>query len=126
LGIHAGRWSSDGQGRSLGSTGIFLRSRDLLRLGRLYLQHGRWSGRQIVPASWVRESTTMRAEIRGGYAYGYFWWVNTGPHGGFAAQGYAGQLVAVYPRLDLVIVMTGAGSFDQVGALRLLLRAVVR
>jgi CubicO group peptidase (beta-lactamase class C family) len=126
LGIHAGRWSSDGQGRSLGSTGLFLRSRDLLKLGRLYLQHGRWSGRQIVPASWVRESTTMRAEIRGGYAYGYFWWVNTGPHGGFAAQGYAGQLVAVYPRLDLVIVMTGAGSFDQVGALRLLLRAVVR
>jgi CubicO group peptidase (beta-lactamase class C family) len=103
---------------------LLLRSRDLLKLGQLYLQHGRWRGRQIVPASWVRESTTRHVSIPGGYAYGYLWWVNTGPHGGFAAQGFAGQVVAVYPRLDLVVVLTGGGSFDQTEALRLLLRAV--
>jgi CubicO group peptidase (beta-lactamase class C family) len=124
LGIDASRWSSDGQGRSTGSTGLWLRSRDLLTFGQLYLEEGRWRGRQLVPAAWIRRSTTTQVEIPGGYAYGYLWWVNTGPHGGFLAQGYAGQMIAVYPRLDLVVAVTGAGEFDQLGALRLLLRSV--
>jgi CubicO group peptidase (beta-lactamase class C family) len=125
LGISVSRWSSDGQGHSLGSTGLFLRPRELLMLGQLYLQMGRWRGRQVVPATWIRESTTTQVSIPGGYAYGYLWWVNTGPHGGFAAQGYAGQMLAVYPRLGLVVAMTGAGDFDRIDALRQVLRAVV-
>lgn len=125
LSIRPGRWLSDGQGRSLGSTGLFLRSRDLLTFGELYLQHGRWRGQQVVPDAWVRESTSTQVAIPGGYAYGYLWWVNRGPHGGFLAQGYAGQMVAVYPRLDLVVAMTGGGDFDRLQVMQLLLRAVV-
>jgi hypothetical protein len=52
--------------------------------------------------------------------------VNTGPHGGFVAAGAAGQTLAVYPRLDLVIAITGAGDFDRSEVLRLLLRSVMR
>jgi CubicO group peptidase (beta-lactamase class C family) len=126
LGAHLGRWISDGQGNSLGSTGLFLRPRDLLKLGELYLRRGRWDGRRIIPASWVRESTTTQVTIRGGYAYGYLWWVNTGPHGGFLAQGFAGQALAVHPRLDLVVAMTGSGGFDHREVLGTVLRAVVR
>jgi CubicO group peptidase (beta-lactamase class C family) len=125
LGIRIHRWTSDGQGHALGSTGLFLRPRELLMLGQLYLQKGRWRDRQVVPAAWVRQSTTAQATIPGGYAYGYLWWVNTGPHKGFAAQGYAGQMLAVYPRLDLVVAMTGTGEFDRIDAVRQVLRAVV-
>ena len=124
LGILRTRWGSDGQGRSLGSTGLFLRPRDLLRLGRLYLERGRWHGRQLVPASWVRRSTTRQASVPGGYAYGYLWWVNTGPSRGFLAQGYGGQVLAVFPRLDLVVVVTGSGSGDRTEVLRRLVAAV--
>ena len=110
LGVKPGRWNSDGQGRSLGSGGLFLRPRDMLRLGQLYLQGGRWHGRQIVPRSWVRASTRRQISIPGGYAYGYLWWINTGPHGGYLAQGYRGQTIEVFPRLSLVVVLTGVGA----------------
>jgi CubicO group peptidase (beta-lactamase class C family) len=125
LGIRPGLWTSDGQGHSLGSTGLHLRPRDLLALGRLYLQNGKWHGRQIVPASWIHTSTATQTSIPGGYAYGYLWWVNTGPHKGFLAQGARGQIVAVYPRYDVVIAITGAGDFNRVDVLRRLLHAVV-
>jgi CubicO group peptidase (beta-lactamase class C family) len=125
LGIKPGSWASDGRGNSLGSTGLSLRSRDLLRFGELYLRHGRWHGRQVVPAAWVRESTSTQIAIPGGYAYGYLWWINTGRHKGFLAQGYAGQMVAVFPRLDLVLVMTAGGDYDRIELTQLLLAAVV-
>jgi CubicO group peptidase (beta-lactamase class C family) len=124
LGIRLHRWASDQNGLTLGSTGLFLRPRDLLKLGRLYLQHGNWHGRQVVPSSWVRESTKRQIAIPGGYAYGYLWWVNTGPHGGFVAQGFGGQSVAVFPRIDLVIVTTGDGRLDPRVVWRSLLRSV--
>ena len=118
IGIHPAHWSTDGQGHSLGSTGLFLRPRDLQKLGRLYLQDGRWGGRQLVPARWVRASTSTKVRVPNGYAYGYFWWVNPGPHGGFLALGYAGQTIAVFPKLDLVVTTTGGGSFDVLAVLR--------
>jgi CubicO group peptidase (beta-lactamase class C family) len=110
LGVKPGRWNSDGQGRSLGSGGLFLRPRDMLRFGQLYLQGGRWHGRQIVPRNWVRASTRRQISIPGGYAYGYLWWINTGRQRGYLAQGYRGQTIEVFPRLSLVIVLTGVGA----------------
>ncbi len=59
-------------------------------------------------------------------ADGYLWWVNPGPHGGFLAQGHAGQALAVDPRLDLVVAVSGSGDFDHVDVVRQVLRAVVR
>jgi CubicO group peptidase (beta-lactamase class C family) len=126
LGIHPGRWLTDHRGTTLGSTGLLLHSRDLLALGELYLEQGRRNGRQIVPTAWVRDSTRVQARVPGGYAHGYLWWVNTGPHGGFLAQGYAGQALAVDPRLDLVVAVSGSGGFDHVDVVRQVLRAVVR
>jgi CubicO group peptidase (beta-lactamase class C family) len=123
LGIRPGRWNGDGQGHSLGSGGLFLRPFDMLRFGQLYLQHGRWRGRQVIPSAWVRESTRTQIAIPGGYAYGYLWWVNTGPHGGFLAQGHAGQTIEVFPRLSLVIVLTGVGE-DPRPLTRMLLRTL--
>jgi CubicO group peptidase (beta-lactamase class C family) len=124
LGIRVDRWASDQNGLTLGSTGLFLRPRDLLKLGQLYLRHGNWHGRQLVPASWVRESTRRQIAIPDGYAYGYLWWVNTGPHGGFVALGFGGQSIAVFPRLDLVIVTTGGGTLDPRKVWTPLLRSV--
>lgn len=124
IGIHPAHWSTDGQGHSLGSTGLFLRPRDLQTLGRLYLRDGRWDGRQLVPERWVRDSTSTKVRVPNGYAYGYFWWVNPGPHGGFLALGYAGQTIAVFPKLDLVVTTTGGGSFDVLAVLRPILAAL--
>ncbi|MBE7557652.1 serine hydrolase [bacterium] len=87
-------------------------ARDLARFGLLYLRRGAWNGRQIVPADWVAESLVSYSNAgRGGY--GYMWWVSRqgrlignlelpGEH--FAAQGNKGQIIFVYPQLDLVVV----------------------
>ena len=49
-------------------------TRDLARFGQLYLQEGRWSGRQLFPVDWVEESTRPHTDDGDGTGYGYMWW----------------------------------------------------
>jgi CubicO group peptidase (beta-lactamase class C family) len=109
LGIAPPAWPTDGQGHSLGNTGLRLSSRDLLRLGDLYLHGGRWHGRQVVPAAYVRETTHAITRLGGGFGYGYGWWTLSRPSG-FSALGYGGQQIAVFPARRAVVVLTGAES----------------
>jgi CubicO group peptidase (beta-lactamase class C family) len=108
LGVGPIRWRTDPEGRPYGGSGLSLRTRDLARLGYLYLNEGRWDQRQVVPAAWVREST--RAHSGGGAPenepYGYFWWVPRGGGRDFYADGFGGQIVYVLPDRDLVVVIT--------------------
>ena len=94
-------------------------ARDLARFGLLYLHHGRWGDRQVVPAAWVAESTTAwsRTHIQSGY--GYLWWTGFPdqrvaimdlPPGGFWADGAEGQFVVVDPADDLVVVHQTDGN----------------
>lgn len=107
LAIAAPRWATDGQGNSLGNTGLRLGSRDLMRLGELFLHEGRFHGRQVVPASWVRDATSRKFDA--GFSYG--WWILRF-HGikGFAAFGYGGQTITVLPAKRVVVVVTGSGD----------------
>ncbi len=100
---------------------LVLSTRDMARLGLLMLRHGQWRDRQIIPAEWVRRSTSVRTpfaemqppEVRAGpFGYGYMWWVwdgrfASGPYkGAFTAQGAHGQYITVLPRaLDIVVVV---------------------
>ncbi|HEY4251654.1 MAG TPA: serine hydrolase [Roseomonas sp.] len=94
-------------------------ARDLARFGLLYLRGGRWRDRQVVPAAWVRESTTGWSETYLGSGYGYLWWtgfpdrrvaiMNLAP-GGFWADGSRGQFVVVDPAHQLVVVHQTDGT----------------
>jgi CubicO group peptidase (beta-lactamase class C family) len=98
--------------------GVHLRPRDLLKLGRLYLDGGVWQGRRIVDSSWVRRSISHLVD--GPYsADGYAWHLNTLKSGGreyreFEANGNGGQLLMVLPELDMSIVFT-AGNYQAGG-----------
>ncbi|MGH9887953.1 MAG: serine hydrolase domain-containing protein, partial [bacterium] len=115
--------------------GLNLRAVDLARIGYLVLRGGMWGGREIVPASWLAEST--RPDSRGapvffssfGSAYGYFWWLfpprrGASDLGVIAASGAGGQWLFVVPSLDLVVaVVAGDGAgldlfYDLVETLR--------
>jgi len=93
--------------------GFRLSTRDAARFGLLFLRNGRWGGRQVVPADWVRESTTSHSTIGPQSGYGYLWWTGEGA-GGFPnvdegpgtywASGFGGQNVIVLPSRNLVVV----------------------
>ncbi len=93
--------------------GLRISARDLARFGYLYLRQGRWKGRQIVSADWVKRATTPGPT---GPDYGYLWWLNTGtgesgkkvwpdaPATSFSALGAGSNTVWVDPEHDIVIV----------------------
>src|SRR5204863_4347654 len=87
--------------------------RDMARFGLLFLHDGSWRGRQIVPADWVKESTTSYSEAGPAGGYGYLWWVAvngrhlpgvTLPAGTYSARGAGGHFILVIPAYDTVIV----------------------
>ncbi len=85
-------------------------ARDLARFGQLFLNGGKWDGQQVIPAGWVRESTTALSQPSDhNSGYGYMWWTlrtdQWGQGGAFNA-GYGGQVVAYVPEKRLVIVQT--------------------
>lgn len=86
---------------------MWMSARDMARFGLLFARNGEWDGRQIIPASWVLESTTSYSEAEGG-GYGYMWWTDIPSvpeqFRSFAARGGRGHMILVVPELDLVFV----------------------
>jgi len=110
LGMGQVVWYADKTGLQSGGLSGSFRSRDLLKLGELYLRQGRWSGREIIPQEYVADSVKVHnaGEFFGGpVRYGYMWWIATiGGHQAFYAAGYGGQYMMAVPDADLVIICT--------------------
>ena len=111
-------WKRTPSGLADTEGGLYLRPRDLAKLGLLYLKDGVWEGKRILPEGWVRDSTAWRVNTsRGQRGYGYKWWVlsrqGPGTHDVFYASGYGGQYLIVVPALDLLAVFTGWNIYDR-------------
>ncbi|MRG55534.1 serine hydrolase [Phyllobacterium sp. SYP-B3895] len=82
-------------------------ARDAARFGQLFLDYGKWNGKQIVPKDWIDVSTRgLSRTNRGDRGYGYMWWqLSSGPWGkdGAYTAGFAGQFIAFVPSKRLVI-----------------------
>ena len=99
-------------------------SRDMAKIGQLMLQNGKWDGEEIIPEAWIEQSTRQSEPLlfneTWGKGYGYLWWISDVPIAGrmihsFAASGYGGQVIAVFPDLDMVIVLTGSNYENDTG-----------
>lgn len=111
LGIEDARWAYSPRGQEQTGGGLRLRSRDLLKLALLYAGGGEWNGQRIVSESWVRQSTQAHARIDDQTEYGYLWWLREfvseeKKHAAYYMSGNGGNKVAVFPELDLVVVLT--------------------
>ena len=94
---------------------LYLRPRDMAKFGLLYLNHGNWNGKQIIPSDWVQQSLTKHSVVQG-VSYGYLWWIkylvaDGIKYYGKAAQGNGGQKIYIWEEQNMVTVVTG-GSFN--------------
>jgi len=120
------RWLLDAEGFEVAHFGFNAVLRDYARLGRLLAHDGAWEGKQIVPAQWMIDATTVRAsdayllpgQATKRFGYGYLLWLFPGERRQFALIGYKGQYVCVDPTSKLVMVQTaveapGADANDE-------------
>jgi hypothetical protein len=89
-------------------------ARDDARMALLWLNKGKWKDRQLIPESWMAESTSLKTDFegKGGYAlrdgYGYLFWIDKdgfGEASGFAALGSSGQYIYVSTKHNFAIVL---------------------
>jgi CubicO group peptidase (beta-lactamase class C family) len=120
LGITDFRWQ-DMILYTIGSQGLRFTTRDMAKIGYLYLHDGMWDDSQIVPKEWVAESTDKQVEVSDtdtwiSDGYGYQWWIGT-TNGlpCYMAFGFDGQHICVIPELEMVIVITaGEGGITKI------------
>ena len=106
--------------------GAYVRPRDQIKVGQVYLDGGVWNGRRVISKQWVENSTSAHSRFADArslgqkHEYGYGWHIHELRGGGhvyraFAAEGNGGQFIVVIPELDLVVGMTGGayGEFSQ-------------
>ncbi|MGH7650527.1 MAG: serine hydrolase domain-containing protein [Gemmatimonadaceae bacterium] len=100
---------------------LYMRPRDMLKIGILFQQQGNWEGRQLISRQWITRSTAHWSHV-GDQDYGYFWWhqwvnvaTKAGPHrvNMIVATGNGGQKIFLVPSLDLIVVMTGGNYNSQ-------------
>jgi CubicO group peptidase (beta-lactamase class C family) len=122
LGIEHPTWETSPQGISAGGFGLSIRTEDIARFGQLYLQRGKWQGKQIVPEAWI-EAATARQTSNGSnpqsdwdQGYGYQFWRCR--HGAYRGDGAFGQFCLVLPEQDAVIAIT-SGVKDMQSVLNL-------
>jgi CubicO group peptidase (beta-lactamase class C family) len=111
IGMHSMLVETDMAGNYVGSSYSWATTRDWSKFGLLYLHKGNWNGEQILGKSWVRFAATPTNTSNG--KYGAHFWLNAGgkfpdvPKNMFYCSGYQGQIIAIFPSHDLVIVRMG-------------------
>ncbi len=121
LGIEKPEWGASAEGNSFGGFGLKLCTEDIAKFGQLYLQKGKWNGKQLIPERWIADATSKQVPneqeshakigIDWQQGYGFQFWRCT--HNAFRGDGAGGQLCVVIPDKDAVIAITAdTGNFQ--------------
>lgn len=116
LAIEGMDWEVDPNGINTGGWGLRLKTEDMAKFGQLFLQKGRWNGKQILPAAWIEEATTKKidqnpdatqaARDSSEWLQGYCYQMWRCRHNAYRADGAYGQYIIVMPDQDAVIAIT--------------------
>ena len=124
LGIDKPKWLESPAGINTGGWGLYLHTEDLAKMGLCILNGGKFAGKQVIPADWVKEMSakqvpccpagTNEVQMRERnvdpatsdwlQGYGYQMWRCR--HNAFRADGAYGQYIIVIPEKDAVVVTT--------------------
>jgi hypothetical protein len=115
LGINDVFWRHDPQGISIGGDELYLQPRDMAKIGYLYLRNGAWEGEQLLPAGWIEKVSHAIVDMHNRWEpdlrYSNFFWTLPNKHV-YMATGFNGQMVMVFPDLDVVAVTTARDSHN--------------
>lgn len=121
LGIDSYEWYGfpNAPAMMVASSSLYLRPRDMAKIGQVYLDGGVWKGTRVVSSDWVSRSTQRSVASAESPipsldpGYGFQWWLGTfttGPTETYFAAGFGGQFIFVLPEPEMVVVFT-AGAF---------------
>lgn len=129
LGITGMDWEVDPKGINTGGWGLRLKTEDMAKFGQLFLQKGLWNGKQILPASWIEEASSMKImqnpdapqakKDSSDWLQGYCYQMWRCRNNGYRADGANGQYIIVLPEKDVVIAVT-AEAPDMQGEINLI------
>jgi hypothetical protein len=116
LGITGTDWEMDTQGINTGGWGLRLKTEDMAKFAQLFLQKGKWNGRQVLPASWVEEASTAKImqdpkapqsrKDSSDWLQGYCYQMWRCRHNAYRGDGAFGQFMIVMPEQDAVLAIT--------------------
>lgn len=122
IGMYSAVIETDMAGNFVGSSYGWATARDWAKFGLLYLHQGNWNGEQIFDKNWAKYVSTPTKTSNGNY--GAQFWLNDGgkfpdvPREMYYCSGFQGQMVAIFPNHDLVVVRLGTSEdFDFNGLL---------
>jgi len=116
LGITGMDWEVDPKGINTGGWGLRIKTEDMAKFGQLFLQKGKWNGKQVLPESWVKEASTLKIVQHPEYSkakrdssdweQGYCYQMWRCRHNAYRGDGAYGQFIIVLPEEDAVIAIT--------------------
>ena len=116
LGIHGLDWETSPAGINTGGWGLRQRTEDMAKFGQLFLQRGKWGGKQILPMGWVEEASsrkiwqnpdaTQAQKDSSDWLQGYCYQMWRGRHDSYRGDGAMGQFIIILPEKDAVIITT--------------------
>ncbi len=114
LGITEYAWQKDTSGLPKSAAGSSFRSRDMLKIGMLIRDKGKWKGEQIIPQAFIQRAISPVSNAYGANDYGYFCWHRVLKNGeqeypSIELRGALGQITFVFPEQDLIVVATAHG-----------------
>ncbi len=108
-------WLVDKQGYNNGAAGLQITPLDMIKIGEIVLNRGKYKEKQIIPAEWIDQIKTSKIstgdimDFAAGYSNG--WWTGQNSKGNFIfANGWGGQFIVVVPNLKLVVAATNKWS----------------
>ena len=111
MGIVNYGWQEDLSGFPKSAAGSSLLSRDMIKMGLLTLNQGKWNGKQHLPKEFVKQATSPLVKTSPTNFYGYFWWyqdrqIKDKKYPCIQGRGAGGQFIFIFPALELVAVAT--------------------
>ncbi len=110
LGIDGADWRRSRSGEVQSGGQLTISDTALLKIGRMVLDMGTWEGEQIVPREWIKSMLTPHHQLGEQVYYGRLWWAmplrsSRGFEAAWMMKGNGGNIVAVVPNMDAVLVV---------------------